>query len=299
MGQTFASASNWVEVFFACTATFIQASAAFTAGWIPLGTAGALIYGVCISEVIELLTGRWDSKTLASAHGRVPNVVRWAGLQVACAFASLSVPVIRVVKTSLWSAFIFTSNHVEGVNVAIFGARSSKGATTRATGFVEVSTSWTLMAVNINAEFHVPSLTNRSLFKRMKASTIAGRWVKEIRDSVNFGALSILMLASASLSVKLKAAGTDLNQTLAVIRLEAVVVANWALTMIGQAVANSGVPVEALLVARLVWLAKALACNVVKVFCSGCTARVGRVFNALTRLAQDVIYGVGHNLRAV
>lgn len=262
-----------------------------------MGTAGALVDGVDVSEVIDLLTG-WYSKTLASAHGRVPDVVRRAGLQVACAFASLSVPVVCVVNTGLWSAFIFTSNHVEGINVAIFGVGSSEGATALTTGFVEVLTNRTLTAVNISAEFHVPSLACRGLFNRMKATTITRGRVEEIRDSVNFGALSILMLASASVSVKLKAAGTDLSQALAVIGLEAVVVANWALAMIGQAVAYSSVPVETL-IARLVWLAKALACYVVEVFCSGCTASVGRVFNALTRLAQDVIYRVRNNLRAV
>ena len=47
-----------------------------------------------------------------------------------------------------------------------------------------------------------------------------------------------------------------MSQALAVVGLEAVVEANWALAVLRQAAALSGVPVEAL-VASLVWCAEA------------------------------------------
>lgn len=72
--------------------------------------------------------------------------------------------------------------------------------------------------------------------------------------------------------------GANLSQALAVVGLEAVVEANWALAVLRKAAALSGVPVEAISTS-LVWCAKARTGEVIEV-CSG-KAKVCWVFNAL------------------
>ena len=84
------------------------------------------------------------------------------------------------------------------------------------------------------------------------------------------------MLASAGVGVEFEATGADLVEALAVVSLEAVVEANWALAVLRQASAFSGVPVVALS-AWLVRSAQAAASMGVEVGSS--SARGVGIFN--------------------
>ena len=86
------------------------------------------------------------------------------------------------------------------------------------------------------------------------------------------------MLASACVSVELVSAGTNLSQTLAVVGLDTVVEADWALAVFWKAAANSGVPVVAFY-AIAIWRAQARAGESIEVVAA--SARSFWVFDAL------------------
>lgn len=150
-----------------------MAGFAGAAVWVPFHAAWALIGGGVMPLVVSDVSQRF---TKANAHAavRVPNVAAITLLDVAGAFALVSVPVVAVVDAVLDGTNEGAARGVERVNNAIFGVRWLEGALAFASGGIVVVAFFSaFLARYKSALLHVPSLTNRSGSGRRDASAKA------------------------------------------------------------------------------------------------------------------------------
>ena len=224
----------------------------------------------------------------ADAHASfvIPFEVSFTILDVASAFALVVIPVVRVVEALLSSTLEVADVRVESHNDSIDSVRCLELAQTTSSLLIEIEAVIALLAVNESASNHVPNLTIGSGSAWGIAAANSRRWVEEVRHAINVWAWNVFVLARACVSVELVSAGANLSQTLAVVGLDAVVEADWALAVFWQAVANSGVPVVAVL-ARAIWRAQTIAGVSIEVVVA--SARSFWVFNALARLTLYIV----------
>ena len=122
-----AFASKRIKVLPFLAQAFVKTGTAFAADWIPDSSTRALVNSVLVSKCIKLGVRR-NTIAVTSASLMVPHVVWRASLPVASTFALLGVPVVRVIKAGLRSAFVVAGIQVKGVQIAVLDKWSSECA---------------------------------------------------------------------------------------------------------------------------------------------------------------------------
>ena len=246
-----------VVEFTTVTVTLVDACAALAAKLVPVETAWAFVDDVGVAKGISLLMWR-NAGAVTSASYMVPFVAWEALLAVAGALALVVVPVVSVIEAFLRSTNVCAEDSIESVENTVLGVRSLECAEALTEFCVEVVAfiAFLFGIDNVSATFHVPALTCGSGGGWGVAAALTRRGVEEVRHAVDVGAVKVFVLARAGVGVEFEATGADLVEALAVVSLEAVVEAYWAMAVLRQASANSGVPVV-VFGAFLIWTAQA------------------------------------------